>query len=1012
MAVVVEPAPTQTGVGLAEWVTEHRTRASHVLTAVVVVLGALIALSEIDRLIAGALTVDGRSSPLAGVIGPLALAGRDAWPDWASTTIPPSIGGWVAASVFIDAIFIAGYAWFVAHVLRRMGLARPRRLAGIALLVLLVAEGIEGAALLVGAAALSGWPFGPQGAAFLLAGGGVVGWVVAVAATVKWGTAVVLVVFVLRDASARRSIGVWIRRLGQAVWLHRLSAVLVVALFVLTCIPTDGVLDQLPDLQRQWVPIDLDTARHMVAALLSVGVAVVCAYVLGRARTRALASAVMGFDVRTVASKRSHALWWCAPIAVWLLLWVATGAATGVWQPGWSAAAFLVVPAIVALSYLIRPNAAWPVRRRPDRLERARWAWLTGDAIAVSIASIAGLGLVRSFTAPAFAGGDLPGLDPWAYPQSIVLLGAGAAMAVVAPRLLRGNPTVDLLLDPQVRVDEDAPDQGLRLRHRRLVLGFFLAGLLVLAVTGIWPVQFASFAGAPALAVLLLTTWGAVLGSFTVAVQEHPPAPIFRFLRLRADPVLTLAIVLPLVWAIVAAAAQLDDPELHATRTGSASATEADADAADADADAFEAQVDDRIRAIADSDCTATVGGTTFTPALIVVAEGGGIRAAYWTARALEELGSEGECLGGSVLLSSGVSGGSVGLAVTAIDREGSDELVDLAGPDAVSTGTAALVVGDLVASTTGLRFPSLLDGTAEWRDRAALIEDIWVDDVAGLRKQVVLGASPRIGIPVLNSTDVRSKCKVLVSNGVATDPSVSAGATAAGCDTAATAPAASLPVSAACFAGMDWATAAMLSARFPVITPAARIEPGGGCGGQGMQLVDGGYAEGSGLGTAADLAPVVADRISVWNAGEGADAPPVVPILVYLKNSSGYDLRQDLEGVAAEPLVPVVGAAALSKSGTEQVLRQRVSAAFRTIGEPDEPAGDAIAALREVIPGLAVTVAPSTEPAVVPPLGWALSGYSIGSLERGIDRQLRGSETDVEDGGPPTLRTLLDFTG
>ncbi|GAA1059099.1 patatin-like phospholipase family protein [Agromyces bracchium] len=1006
MAVDVAPAPTDTADDLSQWVTEHRARASHVLTAVVVVLGALIALSEIDRLIAGVLTLDGRSSPLGSVIGPSALAGRDAWPDWASTTIPASVGGWIAASVFIDAIFVGAYAWFVAHVLRRMGMARPQRLAGRTLLVLLAVEGVEGTALLVGAAALTGWPFGPDGSAMLLAGGGLFGWAVALAATAKWVTVVLLAVFVLRDAAARRAIGVWIRRLAQAMWLHRLSTVLVVALFVLTCIPTDGVLDQLPDLQRQWVPLDAGTTRHLVVALVSVAIAVACAYVLGRARTRALASAVMGFDVRTVPSKRSHALWWCAPIAVWLVLWLATGAATGRWLPGWSAVAFLVVPAIVVAGYLIRPDAAWPVRRRPDLLDRARWAWLTGDAVAVSIASIAGLGLLRSFTAPVFAGWDLPRLDPWAYPLSVVLLVSGAVMAVLAPLLLRGDPTVNRLLDPRVRVDVGAPDQALRLRHRRLVLGFFLAGLLVLALTGVWPVQSAAFAGAPALAVLLLTTWGAVLGSFTVALQEHPPAPISRFLRLRADPVLTLAIVVPLVWAIVAAAINADDPALHATRTGSPAA------AAEADGDTFEAQVDARIAALATGGCTATVGDETFTPALLVVAEGGGIRAAYWTARALEELGAEGECLGRSVLVSSGVSGGSVGLAVTAIDREGSDELVHLAGPDAVSTGTAALVVGDLVASTTGLRFPSVLDGRAEWRDRASLIEDVWVEDVPGLQRQVVLGASPRIGIPVLNSTDVRSKCKVLVSNGVATDPAVSAGATVAGCDTAATAPAASLPVPAACFAGMEWATAAMLSARFPVITPAARIEAGGGCGTDGMQLVDGGYAEGSGLGTAADLAPVLADRISVWNAGDGADGPPVVPILVYLKNSGGYDLRQDLEGVAAEPLVPLVGAAALSKSGTEQVLRQRISAAFRTIGEPDEPAGDAIAALRGVIPGLALTVAPSTEPAVVPPLGWALSGFSIGSLERGIDRQLREPDPDADDTAPPTLRTLLDLTG
>jgi hypothetical protein len=65
--------------------------------------------------------------------------------------------------------------------------------------------------------------------------------------------------------------------------------------------------------------------------------------------------------------------------------------------------------------------------------------------------------------------------------------------------------------------------------------------------------------------------------------------------------------------------------------------------------------------------------GETFVPALIVVAEGGGIRAAYWTARAMVKL-AEDACLGQSVLLSSGVSGGSVGLALTAVAGKHADD--------------------------------------------------------------------------------------------------------------------------------------------------------------------------------------------------------------------------------------------------------------------------------------------------------------------------------------------------
>ena len=537
---------------------------------------------------------------------------------------------------------------------------------------------------------------------------------------------------------------------------------------------------------------------------------------------------------------------------------------------------------------------------------------------------------------------------------------------------------------------------------------------------GFFPVQAAAFVGAPGLMVLLLTAWGAVLGAFTVGVQEHPPAPLFRFMRLRADPVLTLAITVPLVWSVVAAGVGIDDARLHATRTGPDTTAGTSTDAPDeVDESAFADQVDARLGDLATSGCEATVGGETFVPALIVVAEGGGIRAAYWTARAMEKL-AEDECLGQSVLLSSGVSGGSVGLALTAVRGQAADtEVRALADPDAVGTGAAALLVGDAVASATGLRFPSVLEEGVEWRDRAALIEEVWIDKVPGLAGLADLAASDRIGLPVLNSTDVRTKCKVLVSNDVATSGGADAGdapgaADTAGsasavpdCETASIAPAASLPVPAQCFDGMEWATAAMLSARAPVITPAARVVDDV-CGPEEMQLVDGGYAEGSGLGTAADLAPVIADRISVHNAQADGDNPPIVPIVVYLKNSAGYDLRQDLESVAAEPLVPIVGVAALSKAGTADVLLQRASSALGTVGDEGGAAARAVQAVDSSFPGLAVTVAPSTVPAVVPPFGWALSDLSVATLERAMERQV-----DPPDGWTvATLGDLLATTG
>lgn len=1005
VAVPAEPAAL-VAPDTASWVASRRRAASRASVALFALLAALVAMSEIDRLIAGVLTADGRSSPLAGVIGPLAVSARDAWAEWATSPIQGSVGWWILASVWFDGLFVIAYAWIAARLIGRMARPAGRVSARRALAVLIVVEGLEAALLMVGAGSL----IVGTGAEWLLGDTGPVAIGVAVLATSKWAAAALVIVLVLRDAAARGFLRRFVARLAQALWLHRLSAVLVVLLFVLTCIPSDGVLDQLPDLQRQWVPLDGDSLRHLLLALFAVGVAVVCALILGRARSRALASP---FAVWTVPGTRAHARWWWLPIIAWVVLWLITGLTTGQWDPGWSAVPFLAVPLAVIVSYWIRPDAPWPVEPRTDRPRRARWAWLTGDVIAVSIASIAGLGLVRSFTAPVFSGWDLPRLEAWTYPSSVVLLVAGLGMAVTAPILLRAPVAPDPLLDPERRVDEGTPEPGLRSRHRVALWVFLLGGLVLLAWVAVFPTVAAAFFGAPGLVILLLTAWGAVLGAFTVALQERPPAPLFRLMRLRADPVLTLAITVPLLWAVVAPALRADDPLLHAPRTGpgsSASQTGEGATeraAADDAQPPFEDQLDARLDEIARRGCESRLGGRSFTPALVVVAEGGGIRAAYWTARVLEEFA--GDCLGESVLVSSGVSGGSVGLAVTALEERAVADLGRLAQQDAVATGAAALLVGDLVASVTGLRPATVLPEGLEWRDRAALIEEVWIDSVPGLEGEADLTASDRIGLPVLNSTDVRSKCKVLVSNGAATSGTLEATAAddadAPGCDSASTAPAASLPVPASCFEDREWATTAMLSARFPLITPAARIRAET-CSAEDLQLVDGGYAEGSGLGTAADLAPVIADSIADRHAREPGE-PPIVPILVYLKNSGGYDLRQDLEGVTGEPLVPVVGFAALSKAGTEDVLLQRSANAYGTLGEEGEPAAEAVAAVEEVFPGLAVVVAPSTEPTVVPPLGWALSDFSVASMERALDRQL----ADGPPGSAPNLRDLLELT-
>ncbi|HEY6801248.1 MAG TPA: hypothetical protein VI121_11445, partial [Agromyces sp.] len=289
----------------------------------------------------------------------------------------------------------------------------------------------------------------------------------------------------------------------------------------------------------------------------------------------------------------------------------------------------------------------------------------------------------------------------------------------------------------------------------------------------------------------------------------------------------------------------------------------------------------------------------------------------------------------------------------------------------------------------------SLVEGEFGWRDRAGLIELTWQHDIEAFTKTARLHSTPLVGLPILNSTDAISKCRVHVTR----MPIVGDGN---GCTQPAGAPAAAIPMSDACIRSLDWAAAAMLSARFPIITPAGRL--GGsdgdpdGCGSNARQLIDGGYAEGSGLGTAADLAPLIAATVRARNATMRHDAF-LVPILVFAQNSAGYDLAEELRGVSAEPLVPLVGAAAASTLTTKATWVQRISTAFSQVCPSSAEVGTeranaceaALASVQADLPAQFVAVAPSTKPTVVPPLGWALSSFSIDSLERSLQDQLDG---------------------
>lgn len=1045
-----------------KWVSNWRKPTALMLMCISVVLICLVAMAEIDRLIAGSLgTGDAhpsKSAPLGGVIGPASLAARDSWAIWLSNaSTRESVGEWIVASVAFDLLFIATYTWLILALIKFRAVENRQTAHRIRLSLLVAADVFENLFLLGGAAALSSAAVADDA----IDKNSVFAWAVGVIALAKWVFLVLVLIGLWRDEQIHKVVKRVMRRLAQALWLHRLSALLVAALFAVSCLPFDGVLDQLPDIQRQWIG---EAWWHGVTAVIAVIVAALAAFALGRARTRTFIDVNIRKMTRFPAP-RGTARWWLAPLAIALALWIYAWVGTGVWQVGPAIWVFALTPILALLVSLI-PGDVPGQRRRRDAIGRAQYAWLGGDVIAVMLLVTSGVGLVRSFTAPVFlepAESEQFTLGTWWI--AVVLLILGMIIAIGSPfllRLRRRKRNVDdtpSLIDPRralivpdpkkpVADDEQAQAAAVTWKWHRFRLGLiFGIGVWLLLLFTAQPIWFASTLGAVAITVTVLTAWGAVLGAFTLALQDYLPLRVFRRMRMRAAPVLTMAITIPLIAGIVFSEIGWDDPRLHSVRRDDSTTTssndkspqaaEVGDDAATQVSKITEA-LDDRLGTIEEAACT--LKGTSAIPVVVFVAEGGGIRAAYWTTRVLETLRKSDGCFRNSTLLSSSVSGGSVGVAIigsgafndvatkavaaeTEAPSPGTVALSDLASPDTVATGVTGLLVSDLIASATGVRVPSRVEGTLGWRDRAALIELTWQHDIPKLKEEAKLDAHLLVGLPMLNSTDARTKCRVPVTI-------VPVAGDGGRCAQPVGAPAVTLPILDPCVETLDWAGAAMLSARFPIITPAGRLGEGDGdkpdakkgtsatngdaCGNQTRQLIDGGYAEGSGLGTAADLAPLVASIIREQNADGGEKY--LVPILVFAQNSAGYDLAEDLRAVSSEPLVPLVGAAAAGAQTTKSAWMQRISTAFSqvcpakpepaTTQEPTDPvwkarekqASECEAALGDVdesLPGLVVAVAPSTKPTVVPPLGWSLSSFSIASMERSLEDQVKGNGTD-----------------
>ena len=515
---------------------------------------------------------------------------------------------------------------------------------------------------------------------------------------------------------------------------------------------------------------------------------------------------------------------------------------------------------------------------------------------------------------------------------------------------------------------------------------------------------------------LWATRWIGVLGTTVIAIstlavglavlaylaQTRLPLPLFRIIRLNVTPVITIIVLIGILGAIADS-----KPPLHEIRgpvvSGAAAAKRPGGTSLQAALQSWLMDPATAVCAIPASDGTAGAGRPVrVAPLIVVAAAGGGIRAAWWAEHALADLAAT-PCGPHDVFAVSSVSGGSLGAAVidSAPAAQAKADMEKIAGPDALAAGIDGLLLHDLIAGYTGLDLPAAqLPPGQRFSDRAGLIESAWQSEDSNLSKPFPLRRPALPWRLLFNSTTVGSGCRAIIADRslTATPQRPDNQLT---CDLQSAVPGgdsydffAKLP----CMRNIASVTAAMLSARFPYITPSGVVN---GCHDQQGkpvgQFVDGGYADSSGLITLADLMPTLTDTIRAHNAATLRQARPgqpvtlVVPITVYLGNSPRPVPVAHAPVLTQEPLVPLhTKSAAATQLLISDTLLQRI---MGTLGNGQwlqcvpGLTGCAIAAsaAEKTIPDQIIFVSPRTEPQISTPLGWILSADSKNALDTAL---------------------------
>jgi hypothetical protein len=330
-------------------------------------------------------------------------------------------------------------------------------------------------------------------------------------------------------------------------------------------------------------------------------------------------------------------------------------------------------------------------------------------------------------------------------------------------------------------------------------------------------------------------------------------------------------------------------------------------------------------------------------PVFLVAAEGGGLRAAYWTAAVLAAIHTQFPTFSDHCFAISGVSGGSLGGAVF-------DALL-IARPADFRTAAREVLSHDFLAPTTarmlGTDLPQQFVPFPVFPDRGAAMESAW----DGAWDKVARGTFSRPFLELalahrpflfLNSTEVESGRRLIFSP-IRIRPSGP--------------PETSTALFKNAGDGIDLlggdlsvGAAVHMSARFTYVSPAGTIRAGDGV----HRVVDGGYFENSGAATASEILEYLQ---SGRNAQSGRLKPHVILITHTEKPLPGGE-------ILSEELAPV-----------RAIFATRVARGEHAVAELRGAAGASWTEFNL-----------QTDQGVPLPLGWLLSAQARRAIDEAID--------------------------